>query len=369
MKPVHQWTAEDVLNLVGTEEDLRTEFKSGRLFDDDAKVADELSKQVSAFANSEGGLLVLGMSESKTSKKGTAVAERPDGVPRRWTGHRVQQTIESNVSPLLMGIRVRPVEVPGLGEDRWVVLVAVPQGSTAYQASDRRYYGRSEYEAKALPDHEVRLRMSRDRGPQARVLGVARRVRLWGEVHQEKLRSFIKEKEELARVVEQRGIQIPAVPSDDDPAHAAVLRRLTAAPHLVDSAQFLDRFFCDEYAVDLELENTGDRTLRNLEVALRVRCAPGFYIGGTNPQPKEGFLMPDASWDRERVEDIRIRWSSVPTWPTREAFPGARVELQRVWFLVPRGRELDDGAFSLEWTVYLDDARPCTGSVDLSVPP
>ncbi len=40
-------------------------------------------------------------------------------------------------------------------------VVKIPQGSTAYQANDGRYYGRSEFEAKYLPDHEVRLRMSR----------------------------------------------------------------------------------------------------------------------------------------------------------------------------------------------------------------
>jgi hypothetical protein len=44
-------------------------------------------------------LLVLGMAESTGSNKGPKLAERVDGVPASWPGHRVQQVIESNVSP------------------------------------------------------------------------------------------------------------------------------------------------------------------------------------------------------------------------------------------------------------------------------
>jgi hypothetical protein len=44
MKPPHEWTAADVNALVGTGEDVRTEFKSGRVFEQEGRIADELSK-------------------------------------------------------------------------------------------------------------------------------------------------------------------------------------------------------------------------------------------------------------------------------------------------------------------------------------
>lgn len=55
----------------------------------------------------------------------------------------------------------RPVKI--------AIVIGVPRGSTAYQANDRRYYGRSEFEVRALPDHEIRLRMLRPRVAVARV--------------------------------------------------------------------------------------------------------------------------------------------------------------------------------------------------------
>ena len=63
-------------------------------------------------------------------------------------------------TPHLTGLRVRAIPSNDDKTSSYFV-VYVPTGSTAYQASDYRYYGRSEYEAKALPDHEVRLRMFR----------------------------------------------------------------------------------------------------------------------------------------------------------------------------------------------------------------
>ena len=58
-------------------------------------------------------------------------------------------------------------------------IIYVPQGNTAYQASDRRYYSRSEFEAKALPDHEIRLRMFRGRTPSATIRTVNWQVKYY----------------------------------------------------------------------------------------------------------------------------------------------------------------------------------------------
>jgi len=71
-----------------------------------------------------------------------------------------------------------------------VFIIRIPQGSTAYQANDGRYYGRSEFEAKHLPDHEVRLQMSRGKVAHGTILcrlvaielGVERETRRRAEV-------------------------------------------------------------------------------------------------------------------------------------------------------------------------------------------
>src|SRR5262245_17045334 len=84
----------------------------------------------------------------------------PIAISAKRFGRAGPRWVVAATRPHLPGIRVRRVVLssqPG----RAVFVVEVPQGSTAYQANDRRYYGRSEHEIKPLPDHEVRLRMSR----------------------------------------------------------------------------------------------------------------------------------------------------------------------------------------------------------------
>jgi predicted HTH transcriptional regulator len=146
--------------LIGESESIRREFKSGRMFDgnQESKWIEQLSVEVSAFANTEGGELFLGIDEDRKSKP--RVATNIDGVSTTLAPERLQQLIEGNISPYLPGIWVNRVRLANR-PDRVVFVVKIPQGNTAYQANDKRYYGRSEFEAKALPDHEVRLRMSR----------------------------------------------------------------------------------------------------------------------------------------------------------------------------------------------------------------
>jgi hypothetical protein len=151
------WTKDDLEKLIGQMESLNLEFKDSRLFDASPnRIVDELTKEVSAFANTVGGVLVVGVSEKKDGK--SRIADNiGDGVDSKiWYRERLQQIIESNLSPFLSGIRVHMVSID---HQRSIIVIYIPEGNTAYQASDKRYYGRSEFEAKALPDHEIRLRM------------------------------------------------------------------------------------------------------------------------------------------------------------------------------------------------------------------
>jgi len=156
-----EWDRSDLLQLLGQSENLRLEFKGSDLLSQErSSLLQKLTKEVSAFANSEGGTIVIGMSEHRQGRSRVA-SDLDAGVNEKdWTREKLQQTITGNVSPLLVGVRVHPVP---LDEKRSSVayVIYVPQGSTAYQATDRIYYGRQEYESVALPDHEVRLRMFR----------------------------------------------------------------------------------------------------------------------------------------------------------------------------------------------------------------
>jgi hypothetical protein len=186
--PKLSWTEADLVELIGQTEPIRREFKSGRMFDNEPenKWIAKISAEVSALANTEGGELFLGIDEDRKSKP--RVATSINGAPVTLAPERLQQLIEGNVSPYLPGIRVHRVLLSSQ-PNRAVFIVQIPSGSTAYQANDGRYYGRSEFEAKYLPDHEVRLRMSRGKVARGIVLlrivavdlGVARENRVRSE--------------------------------------------------------------------------------------------------------------------------------------------------------------------------------------------
>jgi hypothetical protein len=107
--PKSSWTEADLIELLGQSESIRREFKSGRMFDNnpDSKWTATISSEVSAFANTEGGELFLGIDEDRKSKP--RVATSIDGVPIGVAPERLQQLIEGNLSPHLPGIRVHRV--------------------------------------------------------------------------------------------------------------------------------------------------------------------------------------------------------------------------------------------------------------------
>jgi predicted HTH transcriptional regulator len=86
------WRKDDLVAMIGLPESARLEFKESALLKDpkgnSAKIAAELIKQMSAFANSEGGVLIIGIKEKAEGK--SRVAETLDGgvslelVGREW---------------------------------------------------------------------------------------------------------------------------------------------------------------------------------------------------------------------------------------------------------------------------------------------
>lgn len=68
--PIDSWTESSLQELLGQPESIRREFKSGQLLEKNPqeKWVEELSKEISAFANTEGGELFIGIDEDKSVK-------------------------------------------------------------------------------------------------------------------------------------------------------------------------------------------------------------------------------------------------------------------------------------------------------------
>ena len=159
------WTESRLQNFItsGIEESLTLEYKSAEALDRNETKKKEITKDVSAMANSAGGILIYGISEySQIDKR--HLPERITPVnrtefPREW----VEQIIQA-IRPRIDGISIYSVNLIS-GENDVAYIIEIPQSHTAHQASDNRYYKRFNFQSVPMEDYEVRDVMFREQTP------------------------------------------------------------------------------------------------------------------------------------------------------------------------------------------------------------
>ncbi len=176
------WSRDRIDQLIadGVEENLTLDYKAaGSLAKTDSK-RKEITKDVSAFANSAGGTVIYGVREHK-SRDLRHLPEKIDPVNRaeyskEWIEHVVQ-----NIRPRVENIRIFSVEIDNAANSV-VYVVEIPQSNTAHQAQDLRYYRRFNFESVPMADHEIRDVMNRSRHPDIEV-SLAIQIGEYGYLH------------------------------------------------------------------------------------------------------------------------------------------------------------------------------------------
>ena len=159
------WTESRLQNFITSEieESLTLEYKSAEALDRNETKKKEITKDVSAFANSAGGILIYGIREFEQEnrrhlpEKITPVDRR--AYPREW----VEQIIQA-IRPRIDGIVIHSVSLSS-GESDVAFIIEIPQSNTAHQASDQRYYKRFNFQAVPMEDYEIRDVMFREQTP------------------------------------------------------------------------------------------------------------------------------------------------------------------------------------------------------------
>lgn len=145
------------------EENPELEYKaSGALQRDDKKVM-EITKDVSSFANSNGGILIYGLKEDQKNKHLPGHIDPLDrnNIKKEW----LEQVINSKIRPRIHGLKIHTVVIPE-NHDHVIYILEIPKGETAHQADDKRYYRRHNFMVESLFDHEVRDIMGRQKNPE-----------------------------------------------------------------------------------------------------------------------------------------------------------------------------------------------------------
>ncbi len=175
-KPPWQWEQLDLQALVDNNipEDLHTEYKSSRLLAKTPQSAKDacirqLTKEVSAFNNADGGVIVIGVDEieeeNKNYPRGLDGGTDESQFGKTW----LVQIINTNISPSIPDIRVKSVKLNGGSEGQVVYVIWVPKGTRAVQAKDLLHYQRIEDQSVPMKDFQIQDVNNRSIGPDLRL--------------------------------------------------------------------------------------------------------------------------------------------------------------------------------------------------------
>jgi len=145
------------------EENLNLDYKDIRAYSD----FDELSKDVSAFANSEGGLILLGIGQERIIEKGKIVKILPKEITwgnESLSKEKLEDNLISRIRPRV-DFRILPIR-EGNGSMKVVFLIDISQSANPpHMASDNRYYRRLNFRRVPMEHYEVSNFFGRRRKP------------------------------------------------------------------------------------------------------------------------------------------------------------------------------------------------------------
>jgi hypothetical protein len=161
MKSANDWDEAYLLELirVGEQESLTLDYKSSPGLAKTDKCRSDLSKDVSAFANSAGGLLVYGMLENGHLPTAIDGGVDRNVITKEW----LESVIKSVIQPVVDDLVIKQMDLPSKGADKVAYVVQIAQASSRapHQANDYRYYKRFNFESTPMEDYEVRDLMRR----------------------------------------------------------------------------------------------------------------------------------------------------------------------------------------------------------------
>jgi hypothetical protein len=146
--------AEDVLSFISQkiEENMNLEYKDIETYHD----PDKLAKGIASFANTDGGLMILGVAESKTKdEKGRIKRIYPDKIT--WgeislDKEKLENQLAMRIRPPVSGLVVKPIRNE---KDQVIYLIDIPKSNSAPHMSNHVYYERLNFRVRPMEHYEV----------------------------------------------------------------------------------------------------------------------------------------------------------------------------------------------------------------------
>lgn len=144
-------TLKEIKNLLNKiPEDLHLEYKGGKAINHSE--VKEISKDVSAFANSDGGVLIYGVQEDKATHLPISI----DGVDSKIYSHEwLENIIKSNISPIIPDFVIKTIKIKK-GSNLVIYSISIPKSYRApHQAKDKKFYKRYNFKSEAMENYEI----------------------------------------------------------------------------------------------------------------------------------------------------------------------------------------------------------------------
>jgi hypothetical protein len=149
---------QDILALIdnGAEESINLDFKAAGSLENTESKKNELAKDISAFANSDGGVIIYGITE-KEHKAQSLSFINGNTTTKEW----IEQIINSRIQQKIQGIIIHPIRF-GNDINQTIYVVKIPQSSNApHYTSDRKFYRRYNFQSVPMEEYEIRALYAR----------------------------------------------------------------------------------------------------------------------------------------------------------------------------------------------------------------
>ena len=161
IRPVSEWDESDLQALIRDEvqEGLRLDYKEDAALGKGSPERNNLSKDVSSFANSDGGMLIYGMKEDRHVPTTIDAGVDRTVLTKEW----LESVTNTCIRPTVDRMLIKQVPLRGKGPSAVAYVLEIGQATSRapHQAIDHKYYKRFNFESRPMEDYEVRDLMRR----------------------------------------------------------------------------------------------------------------------------------------------------------------------------------------------------------------
>ena len=129
------------------QESLHLDYKDSRALS--KKKKDEIVKDVTSFANADGGMILYGVIEEGHLPKNIDGGVDNTSIDREW----IDQILSTNISPIVDGIQINQIPLSGIHS---LFVINIPKSYRGpHQSVDKKYYKRYNFRSSPMDHYEL----------------------------------------------------------------------------------------------------------------------------------------------------------------------------------------------------------------------